>query len=519
MEFKRSSGILLHPTSLPGRFGIGDLGPEAYRFIDWLAAAGQSFWQIMPLGPTGYGDSPYSSFSAFAGNTNLISPEKLVESGLLAEQEVEPPADLPEGRVDYGRVIEYKRGLLERAFQNFKTKVREDEALRRDYEGFLGFASRWLEDYVLFAALKDEHKGEPWNTWAPGLARREMAALDGARLAFSEPVQAHKFFQYVFFEQWLKLKRYANERGVRVVGDMPIFVAHNSADVWAGPSLFNLKEDGSPRVVAGVPPDAFSETGQLWGNPIYDWGRMREDGFAWWVDRMRETLKIVDVVRVDHFRGFAAYWEVPAEHETALHGRWVEGPGEALFDAVTAELGRVPMIVEDLGEITPDVIELREHLGFPGMKVLQFAFGDDAEAVPTGRNPYLPHNYEPDFVVYTGTHDNDTTAGWFASLGAAERAAVLRYLGKDRGIDDRDALWDLIRLAFASVAHWAIVPLQDVLGLGSEARMNVPGRAEGNWAWRYAEGALTRGHTARLAELTATYGRATVLDRDTSTPS
>ena len=506
MRFKRSSGILLHPTSLPGRFGIGDLGPGAYRFVDWLASAGQTFWQIMPLGPTGYGDSPYSSFSAFAGNTNLVSPEKLVESGLLADSDFEPPAGLPVERVDYGKVIEYKRGLLEKAFRNFKTRVREDEGLRRDYEGFLGFASVWLDDYALFAALKDEHKGEPWNTWAVGIARREPAALDGARLAFAEPVEAHKFFQYVFFEQWLKLKRHANGRGVRVVGDMPIFVAHNSADVWAKPHLFKLNEDGTPRVVAGVPPDAFSETGQLWGNPIYDWGRMREESFGWWVDRVRETLKIVDVVRLDHFRGFAAYWEVPAEHETAEHGRWVEAPGREVFNATRDALGGEPPIVaEDLGTITPDVHALRDEFGFPGMRVLQFAFGGDPH------DTHLPHEYTRNAVAYTGTHDNDTVVGWFRQRGREgasegerrERDLCLKYLGTDGA----EIHWDFIRAAQMSVADISVAQLQDVLGLGSEARMNTPASAEGNWAWRFTEGALTDELRDRLREMTAMYGR------------
>jgi 4-alpha-glucanotransferase len=491
---------------LPGRFGVGDLGGEAYKFVDWLAAAGQTYWQIMPLGPTGYGDSPYSAFSAFAGNTNLVSPEKLVESGLLSDADIEDAPAFPAERVDYGKVIEYKRGLLEKAFGNFKKKLPADEGLRRDYEGFLGFAGVWLEDWALFAALKDEHKGEPWHTWAPGIARREAAALDGARVAFAEPVQAHKFFQYVFFQQWLKLKGYANERGVRVVGDMPIFVAHNSADVWAKPELFKLKEDGSPEAVAGVPPDAFSKTGQLWGNPIYDWARMRGDGFGWWVDRVRETLKIVDVVRLDHFRGFAAYWEVPAEHETAEHGRWVEAPGRELFETLKGALGgHLPIVAEDLGTITPDVHALRDEFGFPGMRVLQFAFGGDPH------DTHLPHEYAQNTVAYTGTHDNDTVVGWFEQRGRAdapdgerrERELCLKYLGTDGS----EINWDFIRAAQMSVATLAVAQLQDVLGLPSDARMNIPASAQGNWGWRYAAGALTDSLAARLRDMTALYGR------------
>ena len=506
MRFKRSSGILLHPTSLPGRFGIGDLGGEAYKFVDWLAAAGQRYWQLMPLGPTGYGDSPYSAFSAFAGNTNLVSPEKLVEAGLLAEADVEPPPDLPAARVDYGKVIEYKRGLLETAFENFNAKLKGDDGLRRDYEGFLGFADVWLDDWALFAALKDEFAGQPWNTWEAGLARREPAAVEGARKAFAARVEAHKFFQYAFFQQWLKLKKYANERGVRVVGDMPIFVAHNSADVWARPRLFKLREDGSPEVVAGVPPDAFSKTGQLWGNPIYDWQRMREDGFGWWVARVRETLKLVDVVRLDHFRGFAAYWEVPAEHETAERGRWVEAPGRELFETLRRERGGdLPIVAEDLGTITPDVHRLRDEFGFPGMRVLQFAFGGDPH------DTHLPHEYTRNTVAYTGTHDNDTVVGWYeqrAGEGAPEgerreRDLCLKYLGTDGS----EINWDFIRAAQMSVAVLAVAQLQDVLGLSSGARMNVPASAEGNWGWRLAEDALTDELAERLRETTAMYGR------------
>jgi 4-alpha-glucanotransferase len=416
------------------------------------------------------------------------------------------PADLPAERVDYGKVIEYKRGLLEKAHRNFAAKLKEDEGLRRDYEGFQGFASVWLDDWALFAALKDEYKGQPWNTWAAGLARREPAAVEAARTSFAERIEAHRFFQYVFFQQWLKLKRYANERGVRVVGDMPIFVAHNSADVWAQPELFKLKGDGSPEAVAGVPPDAFSKTGQLWGNPLYDWERMRSDGFRWWVERVRETLKIVDVVRLDHFRGFAAYWEVPAEHETAEHGRWVEAPGRELFETLRREQGgELPIVAEDLGTITPDVHALRDEFGFPGMRVLQFAFGGDPH------DTHLPHEYTLGTVAYTGTHDNDTVVGWFEQRSRAdapegekrERGLCLKYLGTDGA----EINWDFIRAAQMSVATLAVAQLQDVLGLSSDARMNTPASTEGNWNWRYTQGALTDQLAARLREMTWIYGR------------
>ncbi|MDQ3917689.1 MAG: 4-alpha-glucanotransferase [Acidobacteriota bacterium] len=507
MKFKRASGILLHPTSLPGRFGIGDLGGEAYRFVDWLAAAGQAYWQVLPLGPTGYGDSPYSSFSAFAGNTLLVSPEKLVEAGLLDEAEIEPAPDLSSERVDYGKVVEYKRGLLEKAFQSFKAKAESDRGVLSDYDGFQQFASVWLEDYALFAALKDEHEGAEWNKWQAAIARREPAALEDARRRVGERIYAHKFFQYAFFQQWLKLKHYANEKGVRVIGDMPIFVAHNSADVWSQPHLFKLKEDGSPSVVAGVPPDAFSETGQLWGNPIYDWDRMREGGFQWWVARVRETLKLVDVVRLDHFRGFAAFWEVPAEHETAERGRWVEAPGRELFGALRGALGgnELPIVAEDLGTITPDVHRLRDEFGFPGMRVLQFAFVGDPH------DTHLPHEYTRASVAYTGTHDNNTVAGWFGERSREdaseeekrERENCLKYLATDGS----EINWDFIRAVQMSVADISVAQLQDVLGLGAEARMNTPASAEGNWGWRFHKGALNGELSARLRATTETYGR------------
>lgn len=509
MNFKRTSGILLHPTSLPGRFGIGDVGGAAYRFVDFLAGAGQTFWQIMPLGPTGYGDSPYSAFSAFAGNTNLVSPEMLVGDHLLSEADLaDAPDDLPADRVDYGRVIELKRGLLEKAFVKFKERRETDEGLRNDYKGFADFASVWLDDYALFAALKDEHGGRAWHEWREDLARREAGAIEGARRAFAERIEAHKFFQFVFFKQWLLLKKYANERGVRIIGDMPIFVAHNSADVWARPHLFKLKEDGTPSVVAGVPPDAFSATGQLWGNPVYDWDRMREENFGWWTERVRETLKIVDVVRLDHFRGFAAAWEVPADHETAEHGSWVEAPGGELFNSLRSALGHtLPIIAEDLGTITPDVHRLRDEFGFPGMRVLQFAFGGDPH------DTHLPHEYVRNTVVYTGTHDNDTVAGWFSARSPEragddeglrrERELCLKYLG----VEGAEIHWDFIRAAWRSVAAIAIAQLQDVLGLGSEARMNTPASAEGNWAWRFEEGALTDEMRERLRDTTFIFGR------------
>jgi 4-alpha-glucanotransferase len=507
MKVARSSGVLLHPTSLPGPFGIGDFGPEARRFVDFLAAAGQSFWQIMPLGPPGYGGSPYASTSAFAGNITLVSPEGLLAGGLLDESDLHDAPGFPIDQVDQGKVIAYKRGVLERAFHRFAARVRGDRELARDYERVLAPASAWLDDYALFAALKDDHDGGGWSTWAPALARRAPGALESARRDLAGRVEAHRFFQYAFRRQWLDLRRYANERGIRIIGDMPIFVAYDSADVWSHPRQWKLDPDGRPRVVAGVPPDAFSATGQLWGSPLYDWDHLREDGFAWWIDRMREALGLVDVVRVDHFRGFAACWEVPAEDDTAARGSWVPTPGRELFGAIAKALGDsdLPILAEDLGLITDDVHALRDDLGFPGMRVLQFAWDGDRH------NHHLPHEYRRDVVAYTGTHDNDTVLGWFAHRSGPEASAAerrerdncLRYLGTDGAHIN----WDFLRAVQMSVAALAIVPLQDLLGLGSEARMNTPGRPEGNWAWRCRPGALTEALGGRLRETTEIYGR------------
>ena len=496
----RAAGILLHPTSLPGAHGVGDLGAGVYRFVERLAEARQTLWQIMPLGPVGLGNSPYAARSAFAGNPLLIALDQLVGRDWLEPEDLDGP-DFAVDRVDYEGAERFKMAALGRAFDQFRTIDDYDDEGR--WQAFCERRRAWLDDYALFMAIKEAHGGAAWFDWPPELALRAPDALAAAGRDLESRVAFHRWVQWVFAEQWGAAHRYANERGVQILGDIPIFVAEDSADVWANRDDFHLDERGRPTVVAGVPPDYFSPTGQRWGNPLYNWERQAQSGYRWWIERFRATLELVDAVRLDHFRGFQAYWEVPAEHDTALDGRWVAGPREGLFVAVEAALGRVPMVVEDLGEITPDVVELRERLGFPGMKVLQFAFGEDARGVPTGENPYLPHNYEPDFVAYTGTHDNDTTVGWFATREPAERAAVLRYLGTD----GQDIAWDLIRLALSSVAEWVIVPLQDVLGLGSEARMNVPGQPTENWAWRYVEDAFSPEHAARLADLTATYGR------------
>jgi 4-alpha-glucanotransferase len=493
MLFQRSAGILLHPTSLPGRFGIGDLGAAAYNFVDFLARSGQSIWQVMPLGPTGYGDSPYQCFSAVAGNTLLVSPEKLLADGYL--DTLDNTSKFPEGHVDYGAVIHDKSELLRRSFVYFQSYGRAGQ--RQAFDAFRQANGSWLDDYALFMALKKHYHGAVWSTWDADVARREPGAIKEWAGRLAESVLMEQYCQFLFFEQWRQLRHYVHEKGLRIVGDAPIFVAYDSADAWAHPDMFYFDAERRPTCVAGVPPDYFSLTGQLWGNPLYRWDWMAADGFHWWIERMRGILSLVDMVRLDHFRGFEAYWEVPAGEQTAVNGRWVKGPGKALFTALKQALGDLPIIAEDLGVITPEVEALRDGLGFPGMKVLQFAFGSGAE------NPYLPHNYLPNCVVYTGTHDNDTTIGWFATRPPEERRAIQEYLARD----GRDIAWDLMRLAHGSTAALAVVPLQDVLRLGGEARMNTPGRAGGNWQWRYRAGVLTDRVAHDLAEMTRIYGR------------
>jgi 4-alpha-glucanotransferase len=480
----RSSGILLHPTSFPSRFGIGDLGPEAYKFIDFLVEAGQTLWQVLPLGPTGYGDSPYAAYSAFAGNTLLISPERLVDDGLLDRSDAE---ETPVGPIDYGYIHQLKDRILANAYQNFVQ--RDNTILRSEFEAFVQEQSCWLDDYALFRALKDEHGGAAWTEWDTRADSRER---------LKSKIEAHQFYQFLFFRQWNALRSYCHKSGIRIIGDFPIFVAHDSADVWINPEQFKLDNNGKPTVVAGVPPDYFSATGQLWGNPLYNWERMQSDGFKWWIERIRALLAIVDIARVDHFRGFVACWEIPGGDTTAERGTWVKAPGRELFISIRRALGELPIIVEDLGVITTEVDELRDELGFPGMRVLQFGFGGD----PTSVN--LPHNYVQNVVAYTGTHDNDTVIGWFNSLIDQERQFCLDYLNTG----GEDISWDLIRAVWASVADQAIAPLQDVVGLGSEARMNLPNSNEGNWIWRYKPGVLTEDLAQRLRALTHRYGRA-----------
>jgi 4-alpha-glucanotransferase len=497
MNFPRASGILLHPTSLPGAFGIGDLGDEAYKFADFLAEAGQTYWQILPLGQTGYGDSPYQCYSAFAGNINLISPQKLVRAGLLSEVETNQKPNFPEDRVDFGSVINWKNRVLSKAYENFRKA--SDFNLSEKFQSFKREFSWWLDDYTLFQAIRNNRNEKPWYEWETPLKLRDENALAETCEDLREEVEAQKFYQFLFFRQWSDLRKYANDKGLKIIGDVPIFVALNSADVWHNPSEFKLNADGSPKVVSGVPPDYFSRTGQLWGNPIYDWDKMRNDGFRWWIERVKFTLKTVDIVRIDHFRGFAACWEVPGADKTAEYGSWVDMPGKELFEALKDALGEnLPFMAEDLGVITPDVEDLRDSFNLPGMRILQYAFGGDTH------NSYLPHNYIQNCVAYSGTHDNDTTVGWFAAANEREREFCLKYLNSD----GREIHWDFIRAIFESVADTAIIPLQDILGLGGEARMNLPASGSGNWNWRCRENDFSAELVQRLKDLTKLYGRA-----------
>ncbi|MDX2167795.1 MAG: 4-alpha-glucanotransferase [Deltaproteobacteria bacterium] len=501
MRLPRASGLLLHPTSLPSRFGIGDFGPGATALLDFLAAARQRCWQVLPLGPTSFGDSPYQSPSTFAGNPLLVSLERLVDAGLLDGDALAGAATDgdPGAPVDYGAVLARKLPPLHAAARRL---CGGGSALGDAFVRFRAAEAAWLDDAALFLALKDAHGGAPWSAWADDIRLRRAAALRHWRETLAAEIDAHAALQFLFFHQWGELRTAAAARGIRVIGDVPIFVAYDSADVWAHRDLFQLDPHGAPTAVAGVPPDYFSATGQLWGNPLYRWRALEADGFAWWVARLRMALRLYDAVRIDHFIGFTRYWAVTAGETTAINGQWRPAPGAAVLDAVRAALGEVAIVAENLGVVTPAVEALRARYDLPGMKVLQFAFDSDAA------NPFLPHMYARNEIVYTGTHDNDTTAGWVAAAPPATRAALCRYLGCAPDADPATLTWGLIRLAVGSVADTAIVPAQDVLGLGSDARMNLPGRAAGNWAWRLGEAALGAQHAERLAELTDLYGRA-----------
>jgi 4-alpha-glucanotransferase len=502
MNFQRSGGILLHPTSLPSAYGIGDLGPQAYHFIDWLAGAGCRLWQVLPLGPTGYGDSPYQCFSAFAGNPYMLSPDLLVRDGLLKESELAEarPADADETSVDFARAIPYKMGLLRLAFDRFQDT--DPVGLREEFANFRAQNADWLDDYALFMALKEQHGGGSWVDWPEPIRKRDEAAMAEGRSELSQQALRFAFNQLLFFRQWGDLRAYAQSKGINIIGDVPIFVAEDSADVWAHPELFFLDEERRPTAVAGVPPDYFSPTGQRWGNPLYRWDEHQRSGYAWWLKRFHAILRLVDVVRLDHFRGFAGYWEIPASNQTAEVGRWVPGPGADFLDVVQRSLqsssggGDLPIIAEDLGVITTDVVELRERYHLPGMKIFQFGFsGPD--------NPFLPHNFPKNCVAYTGTHDNDTARGWFESAPTRERRMALRYLHAT----PRGFVWELIRGVWSSVAVYALTPMQDVLNLGTEARMNYPSRLGGNWHWRLREQDLTSALAGKLRDLSYLYLR------------
>lgn len=480
MNFERASGILLHPTSLPGQYGIGTIGTEARRWVDFLADTGCGLWQVLPLGPTGFGDSPYQSFSSFAGNPYLIDVDELLADGLLKSEDLADMPDFPENGVDFGLVIPWKLTVLDRAFLRFGTM---GGALQEEFAAFRAEQAYWVNDFGLFMALKDAHGGAPWASWEPELRDRHPQALQQAAATHAAVLERHIFRQWLFYRQWRALRSYANQKGVRLIGDVPIFVAHDSADVWPHRELYSIDEQGNPTVVAGVPPDYFSPTGQLWGNPLYRWDVHRQDGYRWWKSRISAVLQLVDIIRIDHFRGFAGYWEVPFGMPTAEKGRWAPGPGEDFFHSLKEGLGDLPLIAEDLGEITPDVFALRDRFGLPGMKILQFAFSGDPE------EKFLPHNYPANCVAYTGTHDNDTTLGWYRSAPDSERDFCRRYLGRS----SNDIVWNMIRAIWSSVAVFAIAPLQDFLLLGGEARMNYPGNPSGNWSWRMPAGALS-GH-------------------------
>ncbi len=499
MDYKRSSGIILHPTSLPGLYGIGDLGSAAYQWLKFLHKSGCGLWQILPLGPTGYGDSPYQCFSAFAGNFFLISPELLLKEGLLTIQDLSDLPDFPVDHVDYGWVIPWKTSLLDRAYDRFLEL--SQPALLAEYSAYRQDNAHWLEDFALFMALKEAHNGLPWPGWEAPIRDRQPSAVENARQAHRVAIERQVFRQFIFQRQWSALRKYAHSLGITIIGDAPIFVAHDSADVWANPDLFYMDLQGNPTVVAGVPPDYFSATGQLWGNPLYRWPVHKTSGYAWWLSRLKSVLSTVDIIRLDHFRGFAGYWEVPAGLPTAEKGRWVTGPGADFFQAVLDAFGNLPLIAEDLGEITPDVVELRDRFSLPGMKILQFAFASDAT------DKFLPHNYTQNFVVYTGTHDNDTTLGWFRNVPQNEVKNALRYLGLSRRGAEAKFTRTMLRALWGSVALFALAPLQDFLNLGTEARMNYPGRPSGNWSWRMPAQALSTPLQRIIKELNTTYGR------------
>ncbi len=506
MKFLRGSGILLHPTSFPGPYGNGEFGAAAYQFVDFLRDSGQRIWQVLPLGPTGYGDSPYQCFSAFAGNPLLISLDALSAVGYLNAADLNETPRFPSDYVDFGAVIAWKAPLLRKAFRAFQqSRAAEQEA----FHEFCRKNYLWIDEFALFMALKEEHNNVSWTMWDRELALREPDAMARARKALQDQIECHKFIQFEFDQQWSELKGHCARSGVRILGDLPIYVALDSADVWANRELFQLDQRGQPQVVAGVPPDYFSATGQLWGNPIYRWDEHAKSEYSWWTSRFRRALEMLDMIRCDHFRGFAGYYEIPAGELTALSGRWVTGPGPALFEAVERALGKLPIVAENLGVITPDVEALRQKFEFPGMAILQFAFGNDPQAPD-----FRPHNYGHHLVAYSGTHDNDTAVGWWTSHAGADSTRTVADIEKEMeharrylNTDGREINWVLIRTLMASVADTVLFPLQDLLGVGSEGRMNLPGRSSGNWRWRFRPEILTPAVGARLKKLAETYER------------
>lgn len=489
----RASGILLHPTSLPGPFGAGDFGSDAYQFVDWLVSAGQTYWQMLPLGEIGPGNSPYMSSSAFAGNILLIDLAELAGQGWLEGEDLKPHPEFRPDRINFALLKPFRIERLRRAARVFFSRRNKTA----EYEKFCKSTSAWLDDYALFMTLNERQNGCEWSHWPIDLANRKPQALRRVVKACAEEISFWKFCQWCFARQWSNLKQYANERGVRIIGDVPIFVAYQSADVWVHQELFELDEIGRPTVVAGVPPDYFSKTGQLWGNPLYRWDAHENTGYAWWISRMRHALKLFDLVRIDHFRGFASYWEIPAHAATAIHGRWMPGPGAKLFNAFENSLGELPIIAEDLGIITPDVVELREKFKLPGMRILQFAFAEDES------HHYLPHHYVPNTVAYTGTHDNDTSIGWWNSATPGEKTFARKYLDSD----GHQIQWDMIRSISNSEANTVIISMQDVLGLPGEHRMNLPGQPGGNWEWRFTWDQVLPEHTQMLAKISVEDGR------------
>ncbi|MBU1099320.1 MAG: 4-alpha-glucanotransferase [Bacteroidetes bacterium] len=497
MEFKRSAGVLLHPTSLPGSHGIGELGKEAFNFIDFLAAAGQTIWQVLPMGPTGYGDSPYQCFSAFAGNPLLINLDELKSDGLLSEEDLNEFPDYDPHKIDFGSVINIKFILLWKAYETY---LNNGKSFSDECKTFCKENSHWLDDYALFMACKNHHQGVVWTEWSKDIAFREDGAVDIWTNKLSKEIQFQKFLQYKFFTQWTKIKEYANQHNIKIIGDIPIFIAYDSADLWSNRDQFTVDKNGKLETIAGVPPDYFSPTGQLWGNPLYRWDKMEEDNFSWWKKRLEQMLKLVDYIRIDHFRGMQAFYEIPGGSETAQHGRWMLAPGRKMFQAIKDALGELPILAEDLGIITKEVRNLRDEFGFPGMRIMQFAFGSG------GEKKFLPHNYDKNTVVYTGSHDNDTTRSFFekeSELGSdvfLHAQEYLNYYGDD-------ICFQLIKAAQASVANIVIIPMQDMLNLGSDARMNFPGVQNGNWQWRFTWDQVNNKLANQYKEMSELYER------------